>query len=241
MLSGRVQVEFARHIYKLDVTEVKPAVQRGNAPPAVSIIETDIKVDFKEPRDYKEWEKRNKEKKFSNKPSSESKEEVDEEDDDGFGMIVDPTLNALRTKQSHFDSLEHRGCRGQKLKRQKRAKTQSPLKSGGQSTGGKGGSSYSSQSVNSSPAGKINPYSTRGQPLGAAKGGALGGGGKRLVKGSTSMGQLLKNKAVRKEEEIVGSMRYIYEVDELGKRTLVRRLPVRKISSTADTASHSLK
>merc|ERR1712154_458578 len=113
-----IQVEFNKHIYKLDATEVKPPVQRGNAPPAVSIIETDIKVDFKEPRDYKEWEKRNKERKFSNKPP-ESKEEVEEEeDDDGFGKIVDPTLNAQRTKRSHFDSLEHKGFHGQKLKRQ---------------------------------------------------------------------------------------------------------------------------
>eukprot|EP01084_Bolivina_argentea_P025260 46973_1 len=59
-LGDTIQIEFANHIYKLDVTEVKPSIQRGNATPAVSIIKTDIKFDFKEPRDYKDWETNHK-------------------------------------------------------------------------------------------------------------------------------------------------------------------------------------
>jgi len=220
-LGDTIQVEFAKHIYKLDVTEVKPSVQRGNAPPAVSIIETDIKVDFKEPRDYKEWEKRNKEKKFAAKPSQESKEELEEDDDDGFGVIVDRTKNAQNTKRSHFASLEHRGFHGQKLKR--RSKTQS-----------------APTSAAASPTGKINPYSTRGQPLGKTRGSSLGATPKKYVKGNMAMGKLLKQRTLRKEEEVVGSMRYIFEIDELGNRTLVRRLPVRKVSAQM-TDGHSLK
>lgn len=57
-----IQINFANHIYKLDVIKVKPAKPKGNAPPAISIIETDIKVDFIEPRDYKQWEKEQKKK-----------------------------------------------------------------------------------------------------------------------------------------------------------------------------------
>merc|ERR1739842_104829 len=107
---------------------------------------------------------------------------------------------------------------------------------------GSNNNSNSSRSVPASP-GTVNPYSTRGQPLGMGnkRGGALGGG-KKYVKGSMAMGSMLKQKSdkVHKEEEVVGTMRYIYEVDELGNRTLVRRLPVRKISA-ADSTPHSLK
>jgi len=231
-----IQVEFAKHIYKLDVTEVKPALQRGNAPPAVSIIETDIKVDFKEPRDYKEWEKKNKEKKFTNKPSSDSKEADEEEEEDDFGVIIDPTKAAQLTKQSHFSALESQGYQGQKIKRNRRSKSQSTLSNGSNSN------KSMSSSANASPTGKINPYSSRGQPLGKARGGPLGGGNakRKYVNGSMSMGRLLKQKSVRKEEEIVGKMRYIYEIDELGNRNLVRRLPVRD-NIPAASAAHSLK
>jgi len=235
-----IQVEFNKHIYKLDVTEVKPALQRGTAPPAVSIIETDIKVDFKEPRDYKEWEKRNKHNAFKAKPKGDSKEDDDdeeEEDGDDFGVIVDPTLNAKKTKRSHFEALEHRGFHGLKIKRQKSNKSKSgsnlkadPIAKSASAPG----------SSMPSPTGKVNPYSRRGQPLGKARSGSVGAK-KRYINGSMSMGQLMKQKSVRKEEEVVGTMRYIYEIDELGNRNLVRRLPVRKISSNDDTVSHSLK
>merc|ERR1739842_266990 len=99
------------------------------------------------------------------------------------------------------------GLQGHKCKRGRRAKTESPqnIKS----------NSNSSRSVPASP-GTVNPYSTRGQPLGMGnkRGGALGGG-KKYVKGSMAMGSMLKQKSdkVHKEEEVVGTMRYIYEVD----------------------------
>jgi len=241
-----IQVEFANHIYKLDVTEVKPSIPRGNAPPAISIIETDIKVDFKEPRDYKEWERKNKEKKFAN-TAAESKgddgdEEEEEDDDDGFGVIVGAKDNAKKSKQSHFRSLEQSGFVPQKIKRQK-------SKSAGATPNKKASKPVSA----ASPLGgsKVNPYSMRGAPLGkATRGSALGsgkGGGQggyvrpKYVNGNMAMGKMLKQKSVRKEEEVVGSMRYIYSIDEHGERTLIRRLPVRNISQSANSTPHSLK
>merc|ERR1712087_119130 len=180
-------------------------------------------------------EKVNKKKHFANKPANQpdSKEDdVEDEDEDGdFGKIVSPEMTTKKGKMSHFERLEHQGLKGHKCKRGRRAKTESPQNVKSNST------NQSSRSVPASP-GKINPYSTRGQPLGMGnkRGGALGGGKKYV------MGSMLKQKSdkVHKEEEVVGTMRYIYEVDELGNRTLVRRLPVRKISA-ADSAAHSLK
>ena len=58
-LGDTIQIEFLNKIYKLDVTDVNPRLPNAN-PPAIQIIETDIKVDFKEPRDYKEWEAKQK-------------------------------------------------------------------------------------------------------------------------------------------------------------------------------------
>lgn len=62
-----IPVEFNNYVYKLDVTDVNPKKRLGNAPFAVSIIETDIRVDFIEPRDYKEWEEKQKKTKHSSK------------------------------------------------------------------------------------------------------------------------------------------------------------------------------
>eukprot|EP00486_Rosalina_sp_Unknown_P002718 CAMPEP_0201574628 /NCGR_PEP_ID=MMETSP0190_2-20130828/19242_1 /ASSEMBLY_ACC=CAM_ASM_000263 /TAXON_ID=37353 /ORGANISM="Rosalina sp." /LENGTH=403 /DNA_ID=CAMNT_0048003135 /DNA_START=199 /DNA_END=1410 /DNA_ORIENTATION=- len=228
-----IQIEFANHIYKLDVTEVKPFMPRGNAPAAISIIETDIKVDFKEPRDYKEWQKKNKGKNFNTKAKEEVKQDEEEEDD--FGVIIDPIKNAKNTKADYFKSLEQSGIQAQTIKKSKSGGTPNKV------------SSPKASNV-SSP---VNPYSARGAPLGATRGAALGsGGGKceynkpKYVNGNMAMGRLIKQNSVgtRKEEEIVGTMRYIYEVDEHGNRTLVRRLPVRNIASTTDTSKgHSLK
>merc|ERR1712113_344934 len=118
-----IQIEFSGHIYKLDVTEVKPRIVRGNAPPAISIIETDIKVDFKEPRDYKEWEKKNKGKTFNKntaKMQSDSKNnDDDEEEEDDFGVLIDPITAAKNNKHSYFKSLEQSGHSPQKLKKTK--------------------------------------------------------------------------------------------------------------------------
>jgi len=44
----------------------------------------------------------------------------------------------------------------------------------------------------------------------------------------------------RKEEEVVGNMRYIYEIDESGKRTCIRKLPVRN-NTWMDSSSHVLE
>jgi len=234
-----IQVEFASHIYKLDVTEVKPSIARGNAPPAIGIIETDIKVDFKEPRDYKEWERKNKQKKFTN-TSSESKSnedevEEEEEDGDGFGVIVGAKVNAKNSKQSHFQSLEQSGFVPQKIKRQKsKSAGATPQKNRNTNSKSKG------LSAASPLGGKVtNPYSMRGAPLG--KGKAKGAKTTKYVNGNMAMGKVLKQKSVRKEEEVVGTMRYIYSIDEHGERTLIRRLPVRNLSKSEHSTPHSLK
>merc|ERR1712204_79312 len=139
-------------------------IQRGNAPPAISIIETDINVDFKEPRDYKEWEKKNKNKTFNKKTSkmNESKlddEEEEEELDEEFGTILDPKQATQNGKRCYFESLEQSGHSPQKLKKQKSSKTPKKIKK------------QESKSVPMSPA---NPYTLRGAPLGKKRGGALG-------------------------------------------------------------------
>eukprot|EP00487_Bulimina_marginata_P007723 TRINITY_DN29279_c0_g1_i1.p1 TRINITY_DN29279_c0_g1~~TRINITY_DN29279_c0_g1_i1.p1 ORF type:complete len:111 (+),score=9.62 TRINITY_DN29279_c0_g1_i1:241-573(+) len=95
----------------------------------------------------------------------------------------------------------------------------------------------------------INPYSSRGSPLGKQRGKALGSGaGKceyvkpKYVNGNMAMGKLLKQQSVRKEEEIVGSMRYIYQIDEHGNRELIRRLPIRKLpAASSQSKGYSLK
>ena len=221
-------MEFANHIYKLDVTEVKPCIPRGNAPPAISIIETDIKVDFKEPRDYKEWEKKNKGKSFNKKTAkmtTESKDDEEEEDD--FGVLIDPITAAKNNKRSYFQSLEQSGYSPQKLKKQK------------------SNSNSSNKNIKqSNPTSPVNPYSARGAPLGKKRGGPLGSKDKKkYVNGNMAMGSLLKQNSntTRKEQEIVGTMRYIYQVDESGKRTLIRRLPVRKLPTSSDAKGYSLK
>jgi len=235
-----IQIEFANHIYKLDVTEVRPSIPRGNAPPAISIIETDIKVDFKEPRDYKEWEKKNKGKNWNKKKAE---EKIDEEEEDDFGVVIDPIKNANKTKSDYFRSLEESGFHAQKLKKQKSNKALSPKSP--QSTNNNNNNNNSDIL-----GGIVNPYSSRGSPLGKSRGKPLGSsGGKceyhkpKYVNGSMAMGSIIRQKSTKtfKEEEIVGSMRYIYEVDEHGNRTLVRRLPVRNIAVTNTGKGHSLK
>ena len=94
----------------------------------------------------------------------------------------------------------------------------------------------------------MNPYSSRGSPLGKSRGKPLGSNKgqceyhkPKYVDGNMAMGSLMKQKSVRKEEEVVGTMRYIYEVDQNGNRTLVRRLPIRKISAPDNSIEHPLK
>ena len=225
----------------MDVTEVRPSIPRGNAPPAISIIETDIKVDFKEPRDYKEWEKKNKGKNFNKKKKEEEK--INEEEEDDFGVIIDPIKNANKNKNDYFRSLEQSGFHAQKLKKQKSNKNtlSSPKASSSSNNNNNNGDILG---------GIVNPYSSRGSPLGKSRGKPLGSkNGKceyhkpKYVNGSMAMGSIIRQKSTKtvKEEEIVGSMRYIYEVDEHGNRTLVRRLPVRNISATNTGKGHSLK
>lgn len=223
----------------MDVTEVRPSIPRGNAPPAISIIETDIKVDFKEPRDYKEWQKKNKGKNFNTTKKKQESKQNDEEEEDDFGVIVDPIQNAKNSKSDYFQSLERSGIHAQTIKKSKnksKSKIQTPTSP----------TNISGFAAASSP---INPYSTRGAPLGKSRGKALGSGtGKceynkpKYVNGNMAMGRLIKQKSVRKEEEIVGTMRYIYEIDEHGNRNLVRRLPVRNVAASNDPSKgYSLK
>merc|ERR1712130_837306 len=150
----------------------------------------------------------------------------DEEDD--FGVIVDPIKAVKNGKRSYFESLEQSGFSPQKLKKQKSNSKKSPTK----------------QNKITSPT-SPNPYSSRGAPLGKKRGGPLGSKArKKYVNGNMAMGSLLKqtSNTMRKEEEIVGTMRYIYSVDENGKRTLIRRLPIRKLPTTSGNAkAYSLK
>mmetsp|Transcript_55543 Transcript_55543/g.92343 ORF Transcript_55543/g.92343 Transcript_55543/m.92343 type:complete len:422 (+) Transcript_55543:143-1408(+) len=248
-----IQIEFANHIYKLDVTEVKPSLPRSAAtPPAISIIETDIKVDFIEPRDYKEWEKQNKNSNFNFNESNQASgsgsggggdSKQDEEEEDDFGVVVDPLQNAKSSKSTYFQSLEQSGVAGQTIKNKKKKQQTSLPSSPPQSANAN--NAYAS----SVAAAAANPYSSRGAPLGKAKSQPMvSGGGKceyhkpEFINGNMSMGsKLMKQRSVRKEEEVVGTMRYIYEVDEHGNRSLVRRLPVRNIGASITGQGHSLK
>ena len=58
-LGDTIQINYKQNIYKFDITKVEPSIIQSTAPPAINIIECDIKIDFKEPRDYKQWKMQN--------------------------------------------------------------------------------------------------------------------------------------------------------------------------------------
>jgi hypothetical protein len=229
-----IQVEFAKHIYKLDVTEVKPSTTQ---PPAISIIETDIKVDFKEPRDYKEWCKQQEELKLK---SNEQKMDIDQlfdnnnskdvnisniEDDDDW--IVSPN-QLIRQKSDYFKKIQQEtGESGYKLKDAKKQSSSKSLNS----------SPQKSQKQQPSLQQGLNK-SQRGQPLGIKKeqlpsSSSMKDNKKPIINNNNNNnkgdGKLINdnNNQSKKVEEIVGNMRYIYEIDENGERKLLRRLPLR--------------
>ncbi|ETO27608.1 ubiquitin fusion degradation UFD1 family protein, partial [Reticulomyxa filosa] len=240
-----IPVQFAGKTYKLDVTDVQPKVNAGlNVPYAISIIETDIKVEFKEPRDYKQWEKAQKEKKEESQKQlqdSDNKYAVclfcvclvyiyavnhvkfqtitfgGQEEEEDKDWVLDA---AKSDKSSYFKELEESGAKGNALKR-----SSSSLRKNFSSN------SLSSAASPASPTG-ANTYSlpskTRGAPLGAST-------AKPITAGNNQ-----KSKTIRKEEEVVGNMRYIYEIDESGNRTCIRKLPVRNNLWTA-SSGHKLQ
>lgn len=195
-----IQVEFAEHMYKLDVTEVKPSVVRGLAPPAISIIETDIKVDFKEPRDYREWEKINRDMNIAKQKQKLIADEMESKQNEMDGAFV---INAVeiekRRKKTYFEELEANGAMGNQMKkRNSKSKNMN----------------HNNNNSNTHMCGVYNKP-VRGVPLGA----------KPKRRNSTNSMHVRKS-STTKMEEVVGNMRYIYEVHN-GERRLIRRLQVR--------------
>jgi len=116
-----IQVEFNNHIYKLDVTDVNPKKRIEDAPYAVSIIETDIRVDFKEPRDYKDWEakhkKNNNNNALKNDQNGLNKDNKDDEEEEDFIKPPNNNDNILsNNKASYFEQLTASGSQPLKLK-----------------------------------------------------------------------------------------------------------------------------
>ena len=254
-----IQIEFNKYVYKLDVTEVKPSVIRGTAPPAIDIIETDINVDFKEPRDYKEWEKKQQAKKArkfdhvkgvyvsndgndnsnknnnnnnnsgnnnnnnNNYNSSEYDSKRDEskgndglfdDNDDGF-VIQDWQTQKAKAKQGYFDQLKMSGSQGQKVKDKKsKNKSKQPSQSSQSQLQAQAQAQMPTNKVRGAPLG----VKSANSPMMSSQTTGAGGSGSNGKKTKTS-----------KTEEIIGNMRYIYEVDEMGNRNLIRRLPMRKL------------
>jgi len=163
--------------FSFDVIEVKPATQ-------VSIIETDINVDFAPPKDYEKHQKEAALKKVQEAEARKKKAAPAEEEknaaDAGDKDSEDELLGGL------FDSA---GAKPQYRKKTTKQPSYWSKRSDGQKLNGK-------------------PIKNRGCPLGGSPGA----------------------KKKKKVEEIVGNMRYIYEVDETtGEKTVIRRLPMRKL------------
>lgn len=257
-----IEIEFNKRIYKLDVTQVKPNAPRGNAPPGISIIETDIEVDFKEPRDYKEWQKKQKAKeldlppgshfdhingnfervysdnskpknlnnknnpnknKYSNSNSDNSNSnnsgnyeaKMAELNDDGLfddnydGFKINNwTSHKGNAKKDYFNDLKMSGSQGQKVKEKRKNK-----RSNGR--GERLGMGSSNTSNMNKYGGTTYGKSGRGAPLG--------------VNNNSPIVTSVSAPKTKKKEEIVGNMRYIYQVDQFGNSTLIRRLPLRKL------------
>jgi len=150
--------------FHLNVVETKPTDQ-------ISIIETDVRVEFTEPLDYQSYlSKKNAITRRVQEGNQTKKEETKCDDDLMGGLLGDLEGMSCHSgkKKGYFSRLQ-----------------------GGQKLNGKPvPSQHTRQTLGGSPTG------TKGK---------------------------------QRAEEIIGKMRYIYEVDNLtGEKTVIRRLPLRK-------------
>merc|ERR1712113_563656 len=67
-----IQIKYDSNVYKFDIILVKPSIIKSTAPPAINIIECDIEIDFKQPRDYKQWKELQNDQNDSNETMTES-------------------------------------------------------------------------------------------------------------------------------------------------------------------------
>jgi len=213
-----ITVHWGTKTYKFDVTDVEPKTmtEGKNVPDAICIVDTDLAVDFKEPRDYKEWansqteidettnttrfvillfgssatDKLCKPEKIL-QASCDAKTDDEERQEEDKGWVLD-VAKCSNDKWSYFQRLEQQGgkgiaCRSHFIKRLPANST-------------------------------CNVSKKRGTPLGLS------------IKSDT-FNCRQKRSSVRKMEEMVGIMKYIFEVDESGHRKCVRRLFLRNNSS----------
>jgi len=236
-----IQVEFNDYIYKLDVTDVNPKKRIGTAPYAVSIIETDIRVDFQEPRDYKDWEA--KQKRHENINDNNNSFGVDQKYNNEEEEFANNNVAiSSNNKKSYFEQLEASGSQALKLKERKPKK--------GSHFDNNNGNFYNDDDKfyknndnfyndgNNKIQTQQNDYQnnnnnmpskmTRGQPLGFP-----------TTQTSNTTNNNISNGQTKKVEEVIGTMRYIYEIDENDNRKLIRRLPIRNLN--ADNKGYSLK
>eukprot|EP01084_Bolivina_argentea_P090165 162515_1 len=97
-LGDTVQVEYRHAVYKFDITQVKPCIVQSTAPPAISIIECDIEIDFKEPRDYKQWQKHN---------IVQRENDLDESESSSVAEIEDDSKDQSESNDDHMDSPDY--------------------------------------------------------------------------------------------------------------------------------------
>jgi len=154
--------------FHLNIVETQPTDQ-------ISIIETDVRVEFIEPLDYQSFlARKNASRRRAQEEVKidETEKQVDSDDDLMGGLLGDAegiSSNKKAVKQRYFGRLQ-----------------------GGH---------------------KLNGKPIPGKRMGAALG----------------LGSPPGGKSKKRVEEIVGKMRYIYEVDSVtGEKTVVRRLPLRK-------------
>ena len=118
-------------------------------------------------------------------------------DDDGFFINNNSTQ-----KTKYFSDLNRMGSSGIKIKN-------TP--------------SNNNNNNNAKSKAKSNAYTGGGGFIKPKRGQALG----KKSNNNTSLKKLGSNNNTKKLEEIVGNMRYIYEIDSLGNKNLLRRLPLR--------------
>ncbi|ETO12754.1 nucleosome assembly protein 1-like 3-like isoform 2, partial [Reticulomyxa filosa] len=165
----------------------------------------------------------------------------EEEEEENTNWVFDPVKDA-NDKSKYFSGLEKHGAKANTLKGslRKNQSSTSLSTSTGSSTGSSSGSSSSNNGSGASPgyvsntthhASNLHSYAVpsriRGAPLGSAP---------KLAPLNATHAH---SKTMRKEEEVVGNMRYIYEVDDAGTRTCVRKLPIR--NTLTDSAAHKLQ
>jgi len=203
-----IQIKFGNDVYKIDITEAKVNAENVDV---VSIIETDIQVDFKEPKDFAAYEAKRKQKKDRKDRERKKRLEEDEKKLEESGLVAEmPTIgfgSYTNSKKDYFSNLS--------------SSSQGYSLSGRQQ-------SRSSSSTNSRASPQASrPSRSRGTPLGKQRGTPLGVKGSSLKRTSSQA-----RTPGKKEEEVIGNMRYIYNVDQVtGNRELIRQLPLRKSAS----------